>query len=91
MKNPEDRQRQIIDADKDPVFYSGYFNPAGDIQWEKQDGFLKDFEQNQVNMFRVILEKKVDADEKLKGQLTGEDLSGYYTLYLEKLKITSVS
>ena len=42
-------------------------------------------------MFRVILEKKVDADEKVKGQLTGEDLSGYYTLYLEKLKITSVS
>ncbi len=42
-------------------------------------------------MFRVILEKKADADEMLKNQLSGDDLSDYYTLHLEKLIITNVS
>ena len=90
-KNLVKRQEEILDRDEGPTFYEGPFNPAGDIQWEKQPDFFAEFEPNQVNMFRVILEQRSDANEEVKEEVTGGEISKFYSLHLEKLKIARMS
>ena len=52
-KSREEKQQEITDLDTQPVIYK---QSKSDIHWEKRPDFSVDFEPNQVNMFRVVLE-----------------------------------
>jgi len=55
-KSQETLQKRIENFDSDPVFFEGRINYADKIFWEKRQDFTAEFEPNQINLFRVILE-----------------------------------